>query len=144
MYFSNDLIEKAKIASSAEELLEMAAKEGIELSAADAEMYFSFMKNNGPLSDEELESVTGGKATTSARGESSDAETASYQLYYKGLPLRMDQTLEQFCIAYNVDYSPLGWYYVYCHTTTLYDLCKETSQESVQELFNDKLGAGVF
>ena len=62
MDFSKELIEKAKAASSAEELLEMAKKEGIELSAADAEMYFSFLtKGSQPLSDEELEMVAGGK-----------------------------------------------------------------------------------
>ena len=62
MNFSNELIEKAKAASSAEELLEMAKKEDIELSAADAEMYFSFLaKGSQPLSDEELKLVSGGK-----------------------------------------------------------------------------------
>lgn len=62
MNFSKELIEKAKTASSAVELLEMAEKEGIELTAADAETYFSFLKKeNGPLSDKELEQVSGGK-----------------------------------------------------------------------------------
>ena len=61
MNFSKEMIEKAKTASSAEELIEMAKKEGVELSTADAEMYFSFLKGSQPLSDEELEAVAGGK-----------------------------------------------------------------------------------
>ena len=66
MNFSNELIEKAKAASSAEELIEMAKKEGVKLSAADAEMYFSFLaKGSQPLSDEELENVAGGKGSSS-------------------------------------------------------------------------------
>ena len=62
MYFSKEMIEKAASASSAEELLEMAAKEGIELSTADAETYFNFLtKGTQPLSDEELDQAAGGK-----------------------------------------------------------------------------------
>ena len=61
MNFSNELIEKAKTASSAAELLEMAKDNGIELSAAEAETFFSFLKDNGRLSDEELNQVAGGK-----------------------------------------------------------------------------------
>lgn len=62
MFYSNELIEKAKAASSAEELLELAKANGIELSAKDAEMYFTFLTtDNGSLSDEELEQVAGGK-----------------------------------------------------------------------------------
>ena len=62
MNFTDEMIEKAKEAATAEELQMLAEKEGIELSAADAEMYFSFLaKKNEPLSDEELEQVSGGK-----------------------------------------------------------------------------------
>ena len=62
MNFTNEMIKKAETASSAGELLKLAEEEGIELSAADAEMYFSFLaKKNEPLSDEELEQVSGGK-----------------------------------------------------------------------------------
>ena len=67
MNFTNELIEKARSASSAEELLDMAKKEGVELTAADAETYFSFLHNNGPLSDEELDQVAGGKGEKKPR-----------------------------------------------------------------------------
>lgn len=138
MNFSNELMEKAKNASSAEELIEMAKELGVELSNADAESFFRFLKSGGPLSDEELESVTGGKGSSDPEGS---ADGKSYQLYYKGQALRMDQTLEQFCMAYNLDYSNLGWYYLYCYNKTLYELCDSATQEGVQQLFNEKLGA---
>ena len=62
MNYSMEMIEKAKTASSAAELLEMAKAAGMELSAEDAEMYFNFLsKGPQPLSEEELECVAGGK-----------------------------------------------------------------------------------
>lgn len=61
MKFSNEMIEKAKSASSAEELMHMAAEEGIALTAEEAKQYFDFLHSSGALSDEELENVAGGK-----------------------------------------------------------------------------------
>ena len=61
MNFSKEIIEKAKTASSAEELFAMAKELGFELPAEDAEKYFCFMNGKGVLSDEELEQVAGGK-----------------------------------------------------------------------------------
>ena len=78
MNFSNELIEKAKTASSAEELIEMAQKEGIELSAADAETYFSFLKNNGPLSAEELDQVAGGKGEDGPKPKYHAGQTVNF------------------------------------------------------------------
>lgn len=39
----------------------MAAAEGIELTAEEAEKYFEFLNSEGVLSDDELENVAGGK-----------------------------------------------------------------------------------
>ena len=61
MIFSKELMERAKTAASVEELLQMAAAENIELSREDAETYYSFLAGSGPLSDEALEQVAGGK-----------------------------------------------------------------------------------
>ena len=62
MNFSKEMIEKAKTATSAAELFEMAKAAGVELSMEDAEMYFSFLsKDPQALSDEELDRVAGGK-----------------------------------------------------------------------------------
>ena len=61
MNFTDEMIAKAKTAASAEELIELAAEEGIIITAEEAEKYFSFLSNNGELSDEALEAVAGGK-----------------------------------------------------------------------------------
>lgn len=60
MNISKELVEKAKTAKSAEELLAMAKAENIELNAEEAAQAFAKMNKNGELSDEELDNVSGG------------------------------------------------------------------------------------
>ena len=60
MKYSKELIEKAKTAKTAEELLAMAKAENIELSAEEAESAFNKLHRTGELSDEELDNVAGG------------------------------------------------------------------------------------
>ena len=60
MNISKELLEKAKTAKTAEELLEMAKAENIELSAEEAEKAFAELNKTGELSDEELNNVAGG------------------------------------------------------------------------------------
>ena len=60
MKFSNEMIEKAKTAKSAEELLAMAKAENIEISAEEAAKAFAELNKTGELSDEELDNVAGG------------------------------------------------------------------------------------
>ena len=60
MQFSKELIEKAKTAKSAEELLAMAKAEKVELTEAEAAKYFAELHKTGELSDEELDNVAGG------------------------------------------------------------------------------------
>ena len=60
MNISKELIEKAKTAKSAEELLEMAKAEKIELTEEEATKAFAELNKNGELSDEELDNVAGG------------------------------------------------------------------------------------
>ena len=60
MNISKELIEKAKTAKTAEELLEMAKEESIEMSAEQAAEYFATIHASGELSDEELDNVLGG------------------------------------------------------------------------------------
>ena len=60
MNISKELIEKAKTAKSAEELIEMAKAENIELNAEEAAQALAKMNKNGELSDEELDNVAGG------------------------------------------------------------------------------------
>ena len=60
MNISKELIEKAIQAKTAEELLEMAKAENIELSAEQAAKALAQLNRNGELSDEELDNVSGG------------------------------------------------------------------------------------
>ena len=60
MNVSKELLKKAKTAKSAEELLELAKAENIELSAEQAAKAFAEMNKTGELSDEELDNVSGG------------------------------------------------------------------------------------
>ena len=57
---SPELIAKAKIAKSAEELLALAKENGIELTAEEANVYFSQLNANSAVSDDDLDAVSGG------------------------------------------------------------------------------------
>ena len=61
MNFTDEMIAKAKTAASAEELRKLAAEEGVELAAEEAEQYYSFLAGQGELPDAALEAVAGGK-----------------------------------------------------------------------------------
>ena len=60
MNITKELLEKAKTAKTAEELLAMAKAENIELSAEQAAKAFAELNKTGELSDEELDNVAGG------------------------------------------------------------------------------------
>lgn len=60
MNVSKELLEKARTANSAEELLAMAKAEHIELTAEQAAKAFAELKRSGELADEELDNVAGG------------------------------------------------------------------------------------
>ena len=60
MKISKELLEKAKTAKTAEELLAMAKAEKIELTAEEAAKAFAELNKTGELSDEELDNVSGG------------------------------------------------------------------------------------
>jgi hypothetical protein len=58
--YTAELIEKAKAAKSAEELLALAKENNVELTEQEAKTYFEQLSANGALSDEELDLVSGG------------------------------------------------------------------------------------
>ena len=60
MKISKELLEKAKTAKSAEELLAMAKAENIALTAEEPSSAFAELNKTGELSDEELDNVAGG------------------------------------------------------------------------------------
>ena len=56
-----EMIEKAKAAKSAEELLEIAKANGVEMTADEAKSYFAQLNpKSGELDDDDLDSVAGG------------------------------------------------------------------------------------
>ena len=67
MTITQDMLEKAKTAASAEELIKLAESEGITLTEEEAEKYFAFINNEGSLKDEDLEAVSGGKGHPDAK-----------------------------------------------------------------------------
>ena len=59
--FNAEMIEKAKAAKSAEELLELAKANGMEITADEAATYFAQLNPaNGALNDDDLDAVAGG------------------------------------------------------------------------------------
>ena len=69
MKISKELLEKAKTAKSAEELLEMKKKKKIELTAEEAAKAFEELHKMGEISDEELDNVAGGCGDPETPGE---------------------------------------------------------------------------
>ena len=55
-----ELIAKAKAAKSAEELLELAKANGIEITAEESKIYFEQLSTTGVVSDDELDVISGG------------------------------------------------------------------------------------
>ena len=56
-----EMIEKAKVAKSAEELLELAKENGVEMTADEAAAYFAQLNpKSGELDDDDLDAVAGG------------------------------------------------------------------------------------
>ena len=59
--FNAEMIEKAKVAKSVEELLEIAKATNIEMTADEAKTYFAQLNpKSGELSDDDLDAVAGG------------------------------------------------------------------------------------
>ena len=67
--FNAEMIEKAKTAKSAEELLEIAKANGVEMTEDEAATYFAQLNpKSGELDDDDLDNVAGG-ACASNSGE---------------------------------------------------------------------------
>ena len=71
-----ELIEKAKTATSAEELLELAKAAGVEMTAAEAATYFTQLNpKSGELDDDDLDNVAGGACANSSDESLSEGTT---------------------------------------------------------------------
>ena len=60
MELTKEMIEKAKAAKTAKELVGIAKAEGVELTAEKAEKVFADLHKSGELADDELDNVSGG------------------------------------------------------------------------------------
>lgn len=80
MRFTNEIIEKVKTAKSAEELLEMAKSENIELTEEEAAKVFEELNKSGELSDEELDNAAGGGCGDSNKS----GDTPKYSVGQRG------------------------------------------------------------
>ena len=80
MNISKELIEKAKTAKSAEELLAMEKAENIELTEEQAAKAFAELNKAGELSDEELENAAGGGCGDSNKS----GDTPKYSVGQRG------------------------------------------------------------
>ena len=80
MKLTKELIEKAKTAKTAEELLEMAKSENIELTEEQAAKALTQLNKNGELSDEELDNVAGGGCGDSNKS----GDTPKYSVGQRG------------------------------------------------------------
>ena len=68
-----EMIEKAKAAKSAEELLELAKANGVEMTADEAATYFAQLNpKSGELDDDDLDNVSGGCNNFSVNEEDND------------------------------------------------------------------------
>ena len=74
-----ELLEKAKLAKSAEELIALAKENGAQLSAEEANTYFTKLNSKtGELADDELDNVAGGGCTDSGVVEVDSWSRCSY------------------------------------------------------------------
>ena len=69
MNISKELLEKARTAKTAEELLAMAKAENIKLTQEEAVKAFAELNKTGEISDEELDNVAGGCGDPETPGE---------------------------------------------------------------------------
>ena len=81
--FNAAMIEKARLATSAEELLEIAKSGGVELTADEAATYFAQLNSTrDELSDDELVNVSGGCNNSSGKEDNDDYEDKNQWLIF--------------------------------------------------------------
>ena len=87
-----ELIAKARTAKSAEELLELAKANNVELTAEEAKTYFEQLNANGAVSDDELNAVSGGNEEDEKKcfldwsGDTKSEERTTSPLYSEKCP----------------------------------------------------------
>ena len=78
--YTPDLIAKARAAKSAEELLNIAKANGVEIAEEEARVYFEQLNAAIKVSDDELDSVAGGDGLSCpSDGEEDDSSSGVYR-----------------------------------------------------------------
>lgn len=81
--FNAEMIEKAKTAKSADELLKIAKENGIKLTFDEANTYFAQLNSTSDeLSDDELVNVSGGCNNSSGKEDNDDYEDKNQWLIF--------------------------------------------------------------
>ena len=96
--FAPEMIEKAKTANSAEELLEMAKENSLEMTLEEATAYWKQLKPAyGELSDDELDNVAGGACHGTENGKTYTVVSAGLKCFngrYQNCVTRNGMNLE--------------------------------------------------
>lgn len=133
MNFTKEMITKAQLAKSVEELMALAQGEGIELSEQNAQTYFNFLNSNGELSESELDFVAGGKGEPSGPPAPKFRVGQQFRIFYAttgtiahGVITGIDFTCysPQSGYKYFVQYEGGGqdyWYLETLHNASVYD-----------------------
>lgn len=103
MNISQELLEKAEAAKTAEELFELAKAENIEMTEEEAAKAFAELHKEGELADDELDNVTGGICENpSPEGGMDDANAVTF-LYSVGQTIKyknLDNKIKEATIVY--------------------------------------------
>ena len=87
-HFTPEVIAKAKATRSAEELLEIAKANGVELTAEEAKTYFEQLKANSAVSDDELDTVAGGSDGGCGSDEDADENSTENSTEQEENPIK--------------------------------------------------------
>ena len=111
MNFPETIIEKAKQAKSAEELLTLAKENGEELTEEEANTYFAKLHKTGELTDDELNDVAGGGCGSEGALSTSKTVTVSGRRLEQRCPVCHNDCWEE---SYRTTVSQKWWYCCVC------------------------------
>ncbi len=95
-----ELLEKAKQAKTAEELAALAKENGIELTPESAKACFDSLNKDGEISDDELDSVAGGKKCGTLYGDAGSPIVTAFNSceYYTDEDTREKRPNDGYCM----------------------------------------------
>lgn len=138
MKLTTEVIEIAKNCSSAEELLVLAERNEIKMTAEQAKQYFSYLNpNTGELSDDELDNVSGGGCETSVDDENKIVVSSGCKCFTGQFALNYNPALFE-----HVELARLGGnYYPVCANLTYHPLYT-TDNEGLRAMWSEFAGNG--